>query len=323
MTTTNEFRRFDVASDDSDHHYGGSGNNNITRNTKKSIMKEWKTLEKNLPESIYVRVYEQRIDLMRAVIIGAAGTPYHDGLFFFDIAFPSDYPNHPPKVHFISFGLRLNPNLYTSGYVCLSLLNTWTGKKNELWDPSVSTCLQLLISLQGLVLNEKPYFNEPGSDTLGRFLVNGSSRSYSEYVYGLTCKLNLHLLWRPPKNFEAFVKSHFRDRAVVILTAFTEYANGRERIGYYSADTSSSRPRKHRVSRTYKRWMLEVYPLMVDAFEGCGASLDTSLRSLVLLSESKSKKISTIWTKAMAQIKNAFTWKKKNNRKEITRETSA
>lgn len=47
-------------------------------------------------DTITVRVYESRIDLLRAVIVGAEGTPYHDGLFFFDISFPSDYPNVPP-----------------------------------------------------------------------------------------------------------------------------------------------------------------------------------------------------------------------------------
>ncbi|PHT33191.1 putative ubiquitin-conjugating enzyme E2 39 [Capsicum baccatum] len=69
-------------------------------------MKEWKIPEKHLPESIYVRTYESRMDLLRAVIVGAAGTPYHDGLFFFDIVFPSDYPNQPPK------GLVLNARPY-------------------------------------------------------------------------------------------------------------------------------------------------------------------------------------------------------------------
>lgn len=47
-------------------------------------------------ETIFVRVYESRMDLLRAVIIGAEGTPYHDGLFFFDVFFPSNYPNVPP-----------------------------------------------------------------------------------------------------------------------------------------------------------------------------------------------------------------------------------
>jgi len=47
-------------------------------------------------DSIFVRVYESRIDLLRAVIIGAEGTPYHDGLFFFDVFFPSGYSHVPP-----------------------------------------------------------------------------------------------------------------------------------------------------------------------------------------------------------------------------------
>ena len=47
-------------------------------------------------ETIYVRVFEERIDLMRAAIVGASGTPYHDGLFFFDICFPPEYPREPP-----------------------------------------------------------------------------------------------------------------------------------------------------------------------------------------------------------------------------------
>lgn len=47
-------------------------------------------------DTIYVRVYEARMDLLRAVIIGPQGTPYHDGLFVFDVLFPQNYPDVPP-----------------------------------------------------------------------------------------------------------------------------------------------------------------------------------------------------------------------------------
>jgi hypothetical protein len=30
------------------------------------------------------------MDLLRAAIVGPAGTPYHDGLFFFDVHFPHE-----------------------------------------------------------------------------------------------------------------------------------------------------------------------------------------------------------------------------------------
>eukprot|EP00951_Prasinocladus_malaysianus_P040187 scaffold458318_cov30-Prasinocladus_malaysianus.AAC.1 len=46
--------------------------------------------------------------------------------------------------------------------VCLSLLNTWNGRDDEMWSPATSTLLQVLVSIQGLVLVPKPYFNEAG-----------------------------------------------------------------------------------------------------------------------------------------------------------------
>ena len=60
-------------------------------------------------------------------------------------------------------GLRLHPNLYVEGKVCLSLLDTWNGKGSQMWDPSNSNLLQVAVSLQGLVLGQaKPYFMEAG-----------------------------------------------------------------------------------------------------------------------------------------------------------------
>lgn len=47
-------------------------------------------------EGIYVSVYEDRMDLLTAGIIGAQGTPYQYGLFFFDLRIPPEYPDVPP-----------------------------------------------------------------------------------------------------------------------------------------------------------------------------------------------------------------------------------
>lgn len=46
-----------------------------------------------------------------------------------------------------SWGLRVNPNLYENGYVCLSLLNTWNGRAHECWNPEASTLLQVLLKM--------------------------------------------------------------------------------------------------------------------------------------------------------------------------------
>ncbi len=38
---------------------------------------------------------------MKALIFGSDNTPYAHGAFIFDIYFPDEYPNVPPKVKFM------------------------------------------------------------------------------------------------------------------------------------------------------------------------------------------------------------------------------
>lgn len=103
-------------------------------------------------------------------------------------------------VYYNSGGLRINPNLYESGKVCLSLLNTWTGSGSEVWNPESSTILQVLVSLQALVLNEKPYYNEAGYDSqIGKAEGEKNSFSYNENAFLGTCRSMIYLLRKPPK----------------------------------------------------------------------------------------------------------------------------
>uniref|UniRef100_A0A5B6ZH44 E2 ubiquitin-conjugating enzyme n=1 Tax=Davidia involucrata TaxID=16924 RepID=A0A5B6ZH44_DAVIN len=223
------FKRFDTVVDFSDHHFNNTGfsGQQPPKNLTKKIQEEWRILERDLPDTIYVRVCEARMDLLRAVIVGPAGTPYHDGLFVFDVCFPPTYPDIPPMVYYYSGGLRLNPNLYNCGKVCLSLLNTWTGKKDEMWMPKTSTMLQVLVSIQALILNAKPFFNEPGYETtyVGP---EGERRSkaYNDDVFILSLKTMIYTLRRPPKHFEDFVTGHFRVCAYDILSACKAYMKG-------------------------------------------------------------------------------------------------
>ncbi|KAJ9153590.1 hypothetical protein P3X46_027016 [Hevea brasiliensis] len=223
------FKKFDTVEDHSDHRYvsKGSSTKQPPKNWSKRVQEEWKILENDLPDTIFVRVYESRMDLLRAVIIGAESTPYHDGLFFFDVFFPSGYPNVPPLVYYHSGGLQLNPNLYSSGKVCLSLLGTWHGNKNEKWLPGVSTVLQVLVSIQALILNQKPFFNEPGYEYLSGS-PNGEikSQQYNEKTFMLSLKTMVYAMRRPPKHFEDFVMGHFHKYANDILVACKAYADG-------------------------------------------------------------------------------------------------
>ncbi|KAL3505619.1 hypothetical protein ACH5RR_031001 [Cinchona calisaya] len=277
---TFEFPHFEICSDESahsDHYYITSNKskkiqdyiNHPSKAVSKQIAKEWKILEKDLPESIYVRVYEQRIDLIRAVIIGASGTPYHDGLFFFDIVLPSDYPNHPPQVYYHSHGLRLNPNLYGSGTVCLSLIRTWSGNGVELWRPSKSTILQLLVSLQGLVLNAKPYFNEPGRE-VGLKSTSATwikrSMAYNEEVFILSCKTMLYNLQKPPTGFHNFIVEHFRNHGDFILAAIRAYRNGEAVVGQYQEVGSVPSTPVHVPAKSFRKHLEKIHSDLKLAF---------------------------------------------------------
>ena len=46
---------------------------------------------------MYICIYI-RCDLLQAVIKGPQDSPYADGLFFFDIQLPAEYPDVPPRV---------------------------------------------------------------------------------------------------------------------------------------------------------------------------------------------------------------------------------
>merc|ERR1719359_1606943 len=126
------------------------------------------------------------------MISGPEDTPYSAGCFIFDVLCPSDYPNVAPKVNLQTTGggsVRFNPNLYSCGKVCLSLLGTWQGDQEESWSPQYSSVLQLLISIQSLILIDRPYFNEPGYErNQGEEMSEKYNRAYQNIVKWGTVK---------------------------------------------------------------------------------------------------------------------------------------
>lgn len=146
----------------------------------KRIMQEIARLHASLPDGIFIRHGSSRPDVIKALIIGpkgdlpwcspdrtsilipALGTPYENGLFEFDILCASDFPLGPPKVQLRTTGggrVGFNPNLYSTGKVCLSLLGTWSG---EPWKADQSTLLQVLVSIQASKLKYISVLKETG-----------------------------------------------------------------------------------------------------------------------------------------------------------------
>ena len=112
-------------------------------------------------------------DMMKgyAMIVGPKDTPYFGGFYFFEFKYPTDYPHSPPNVRYCTNGnkIRFNPNLYCSGIVCISLLNTWSGDQ---WT-SCQTISSILLTLCTL-LSSDPLLNEPG--------VNKSHKDMTSYT---------------------------------------------------------------------------------------------------------------------------------------------
>jgi len=183
-----------------------------------SLPVDWRT-------SIFLTYDEQRMDLLKVAIVGPDKTPYKNGLFIFDVKIPPTYPQMPPQVLLRTTGndtVRFNPNLYEDGYVCLSLLGTWSGPG---WSPTHSNLLQLFLSIQSLIFVEEPYFNEPGYDShrdtaWGKKL----SGNYDRHIRLLCLKWALlDHLENPPKGFENIFHTHIKMKAEEIKEQLIEW----------------------------------------------------------------------------------------------------
>ncbi|XP_045602323.2 (E3-independent) E2 ubiquitin-conjugating enzyme UBE2O isoform X2 [Procambarus clarkii] len=180
----------------------------------RTVRKEMKLLTTSLPPGIWVRGYEDRMDLYSVMIRGPERTPYEDGLFFFDFQLSADYPRAPPLCHYVTYcSDKLNPNLYEDGKVCVSLLGTWSGKGTEVWT-SQSNLLQVIISIQGLILVSEPYFNEAGYERQkGTQQGRENSRMYNEMVVLKLIQAMAKVIQAPPDIFKNEIIHHFHMKA--------------------------------------------------------------------------------------------------------------
>ncbi|XP_059157271.1 baculoviral IAP repeat-containing protein 6-like isoform X2 [Physella acuta] len=203
------------------HHYESNVKatgtvTNVSRTRR--LAQEAVTLSTSLPlafsSSVFVRCDEERLDVMKVLITGPSDTPYANGCFEFDVFFPQDYPNTPPFINMETTGnhsVRFNPNLYNDGKVCLSVLNTWHGRPEEKWNAQTSSFLQVLVSIQSLILVSEPYFNEPGYErSRGTPSGAASSHEYDANIRQATVKwAMLEQLKNPSPCFKEIIQTHF------------------------------------------------------------------------------------------------------------------
>ena len=217
-------------------------------NRMKRLAQEAATLTTSLPlsnsSSVFVRCDTDRLDIMKVLITGPSDTPYGNGCFEFDVYFPPDYPQSPMQVHLATTGrhtVRFNPNLYNDGKVCLSVLNTWHGRPEEKWNPHTSSLLQVLVSIQSLILVSEPYFNEPGYErSRGTASGNQNSRDYDVNIRQATVKwAMLEQIRNPSGCFKQVTHTHFWLKRREIEAQCQEWIDDMEK--QVEADPSGSR----------------------------------------------------------------------------------
>lgn len=169
---------------------------------KRIMKKDMKTCQGL--KNIYVEFDESDISKAFAMIIGPEGSLYENAILLFRIFFPTNYPYSPPVLEYVSMNqIRIHPNLYINGKVCLSLLGTWSGPS---WT-SIMDISSVLLSIQSL-LNENPLRNEPGYEKS-----SGSvNDNYNQVIqYNSIQSLQIDCYDKLPVDFQLFkstIKKH-------------------------------------------------------------------------------------------------------------------
>ena len=236
----------------------------------KRIFNEIKELKNSVEifkqSGIYYYIEEDQIDKIYIMFIGPVDTPYEKGFYFFELYYPDNYPMTPPNMKYCTQGclsntskkpvpIRFNPNLYTNGKVCLSMLNTWKGPG---WVPTNTIC-NILIAIQALVFNEEPLRNEPGFESSPKIDIDNYNQilDFSNFKISLCDQLDKDL-----GIFECF------------RTTMIEYI--KENMDFYNNKIENMKRKENEeiYSQSYGLHVLLNYESLVNYFETIKAKLN-------------------------------------------------
>ena len=117
--------------------------------TVKRIKKELADIKRDPPVNCSAGPMGDDFYNWQATIMGPEGSPYHGGVFFLKIEFPTDYPFKPPRVAFTTKIYHCNIN--GAGGICLDILK-------EQWSPAL-TISKVLLSICSMMDDPNP--NDP------------------------------------------------------------------------------------------------------------------------------------------------------------------
>ena len=127
---------------------------------------------------IFIEFDEIDILKAKALIIGPKDTIYDNAYLFFTIEFPKNYPFSPPILTYKPQNkVRIHPNIYVNGKVCLSILGTWSGPS---WTHTMDITT-VLLTIQSL-LDNNPLANEPGYEKIASGNNNLIYENYNKII---------------------------------------------------------------------------------------------------------------------------------------------
>lgn len=178
------------------------------------IMHDIKMYNDNIEDysGIFLDINENNIFKIKAIIIGPSETPYEGAFLYFDILFGEDYPLKPPVVNFLNAkgekGIRMHPNLYGEGKVCLSILGTWPG---EPWSPTMNL-MTILVSIQSLLCSD-PLTCEPGREKADRNELDVYNQAVEYWCWNLGILGVLENDFRMPAELHKKIRKYFDKNA--------------------------------------------------------------------------------------------------------------
>lgn len=141
----------------------------MSTKARRRLMNDFRKIQLDPPPGVYAVPLDDNILLWHAIILGACGTPFADGIFKLTMEFTENYPNVPPTVRFVS--KMFHPNVYADGSICLDILqNMWSSSYN------IGAILTSLQSLLG-----DPNCNSPANTVAAELFVE-NKRLYEQRV---------------------------------------------------------------------------------------------------------------------------------------------
>ncbi|CAG7731793.1 unnamed protein product [Allacma fusca] len=150
--------QFDILENVPDNHYFKRSATMVDSHLIRVVRDEFDIIRGNVPDGVYIRVYEDRMDLISALIIGPAKTPFENCPLMFDLKLPKTFPRTSPQVQFISYADEIHPLISDDGNFCQANLQwKYSAEDNEVHQPK-SYILEAVRSIQGLFFTREPFY---------------------------------------------------------------------------------------------------------------------------------------------------------------------